>query len=382
MVGFYADVVAHTQTCTISYSHTEDMNLLSINYLHAGAPKYWYAIAPEHAKRFESLAQSHFVHAARDCPEFLRHKQNMLSPTILKKAGVPYEIVIQRPGDAIVTSPGAYHFGVNLGFNIAEATNFGIPEWIPKGREAKVCMCRPNAVRIDVDRFAELLARYEEDMENSRALGLQPLSHRQWTLFHAKRIQATKVSSSAVPESSKTVIPKDKEFWVEVMQPLNAEGKSLAVSKSRSSKRRKKNTAALDTEYVEEWRLAKPFDNKKAKLQLEQKVLCLLPGRKEGTDGEVTDEEECFAGVVKEFADDHCRVHFSGLKKDEDVWIALTDPKLFLDGGKWDPNAVVEVIPENSEASTVKPKNVKRKVARSKPTSAKASTSARKIRSK
>jgi JmjC domain, hydroxylase len=359
------------------------MNLLSINYLHAGAPKYWYAIAPEHAKRFESLAQSHFVHAARDCPEFLRHKQNMLSPTILKKAGVPYEIVVQRPGDAIVTSPGAYHFGVNLGFNIAEATNFGIPEWIPKGREAKVCMCRPNAVRIDVDRFADLLARYEEDTKNSRMMGLQPLSHREWTLFQARRIKATKIYSGTVLESSKTEIPKDKEFWVEVMQPLNADGKSLAVSKSSGSKRRKKNSvAALGTECAEEWRLAKPLGNKKAKLQLEQKVLCLLPGKKEGIDGEVTDEEECFAGVVKEFADDHCRVHFSGLKKDDDVWIALTDPKLFLDGGKWDAEAVIQVKPAASKGSTVKPKNIKRKVAGQKPVTAKATKAARTIRSK
>ena len=57
---------------SLFYSHTEDMNLLSINYLHAGAPKYWYAIAPEDAKRFESLAQSRFVHAYSGCKEFLQ----------------------------------------------------------------------------------------------------------------------------------------------------------------------------------------------------------------------------------------------------------------------------------------------------------------------
>jgi JmjC domain, hydroxylase len=37
--------------------HTEDLNLASINYIHAGAQKSWYAIAPSDGKKFERLAQ-------------------------------------------------------------------------------------------------------------------------------------------------------------------------------------------------------------------------------------------------------------------------------------------------------------------------------------
>eukprot|EP00547_Thalassionema_nitzschioides_P007001 CAMPEP_0194204106 /NCGR_PEP_ID=MMETSP0156-20130528/3725_1 /TAXON_ID=33649 /ORGANISM="Thalassionema nitzschioides, Strain L26-B" /LENGTH=548 /DNA_ID=CAMNT_0038930039 /DNA_START=264 /DNA_END=1910 /DNA_ORIENTATION=- len=316
-------------------AHTEDMNLLSINYLHAGAPKYWYAISPEHAKRFESLAESKFVHAARECTEFLRHKQNMISPAILKKAGIPFEVQIQRPGDAIITCPGAYHFGVNLGFNIAEATNFAIPEWITKGREAKVCMCQPHSVRIDVDRFAKILDRYQRDTENAQKLGFAEIGYREWIMLEATRRKQNGSKSSAPSTSDH----HEKEFWVEVMKPFDGKVGSTTNS-SRSKKRRKKNSGNENI-HGEEWRLAKPLttSNKKKKkeqITLETKVLCLLPGKVVSNDYDDDDEDEqCFEGVVKELSDGHCRVHFAGLKKEDDVWIELTSPKLFLDGGKW-----------------------------------------------
>merc|ERR1712150_276514 len=92
----------------------------------------------------------------------------------------------------------------------------------------------------------------------------------------------------------------------------------------------------------EEWRLAKPLTTnnsrkKKEQITLETKVLCLLPGKIIGNDdGEDEEDEQCFEGVVKEMSDGHCRVHFAGLKKEEDVWIELNSNKLFLDGGKWE----------------------------------------------
>ena len=100
---------------SIFAAHTEDMNLLSINYLHAGAPKYWYAIAPEDAQRFECLAKSLFPGQASQCSEFLRHKCHMISPLLLKKNGIHYKTQIQRAGDIMITFPGSYHFGFNTG---------------------------------------------------------------------------------------------------------------------------------------------------------------------------------------------------------------------------------------------------------------------------
>jgi jumonji domain-containing protein 2 len=107
-------------------AHTEDMNLLSVNYLHAGAPKVWYAVAPgPDAARLESLTAFHYAHEDKLCKQFLRHKMSLLSPIVLRKAGIPFTTVVQRPGEAVITFPGGYHFGFNSGFNVAEATNFG-----------------------------------------------------------------------------------------------------------------------------------------------------------------------------------------------------------------------------------------------------------------
>lgn len=73
--------------------HTEDMDLYSINYLHYGKPKTWYAVPPKYGRKLEKLAEESFKASFINCPAFLRHKMTLISPSILKQNNIPYKKV-------------------------------------------------------------------------------------------------------------------------------------------------------------------------------------------------------------------------------------------------------------------------------------------------
>ncbi|XP_069818045.1 lysine-specific demethylase 4C isoform X1 [Dendropsophus ebraccatus] len=136
--------------------HTEDMDLYSINYLHFGEPKSWYSIPPEHGKRLERLAQGFFPSSCQGCDAFLRHKMTLISPSILKKYGIPFDKVTQEAGEFMITFPYGYHAGFNHGFNCAESTNFATVRWIDYGKIAKLCSCSSDMVKISMDIFVKM----------------------------------------------------------------------------------------------------------------------------------------------------------------------------------------------------------------------------------
>ncbi|XP_068626135.1 lysine-specific demethylase 4C-like [Battus philenor] len=140
--------------------HTEDMDLYSINYLHFGEPKTWYAIPPEHGKRFERIASGFFPTSAKTCQAFLRHKMTLISPQILKQYSVPVNKVTQKAGEIMITFPYGYHAGFNHGFNCAESTNFAAPRWVEYGKRALQCTCSNDMVKISMDTFVK---RFQPD---------------------------------------------------------------------------------------------------------------------------------------------------------------------------------------------------------------------------
>lgn len=322
-------------------AHTEDMNLLSINYLHAGAPKVWYAIAAgQDSRRFENLMESNYLHAHNNCPEYLRHKRSFVSPAILRKAGIPYTRTVQYPGDAIVTFPGSYHSGFNTGFNIAEATNFAVPEWIPYGKSAKVCNCRPDSVRLDVNRLESLLMQYEKEVKNKKRLlwkdwvtNVKEKRHQEEMSNATYAFTSPKKAKNSADESVGSTSTRANEFWIEVMRP--AVKKAL---KSKSQKKCRKKQVDKQSELGELWHLAKPIG--KIPLRPSDQVLCIVPAIVECSlckinEGSNKQDEECFKGHIVEIQNEYVRVRIDGTGKKDDIWMQKDSKKLFLDGGPW-----------------------------------------------
>uniref|UniRef100_A0A3P8VW91 [histone H3]-trimethyl-L-lysine(9) demethylase n=1 Tax=Cynoglossus semilaevis TaxID=244447 RepID=A0A3P8VW91_CYNSE len=176
--------------------HTEDMDLYSINYLHFGEPKSWYCIPPEHGKRLERLATGFFPGSSQNCEAFLRHKMTLISPSTLKKYGIPFEKITQR----------------------AESTNFATERWIEYGKQAVLCSCRKDMVKISMDVFVK---KY------------QPDRYEQWL-----------AGRDVVPIDHSQPTPEAKEFLNEPFNNVHSASNNCSVE---SGEERKSATQRIET---------------------------------------------------------------------------------------------------------------------------------------
>ncbi|KAG8701435.1 hypothetical protein FRC08_004080 [Ceratobasidium sp. 394] len=169
--------------------HVEDMDLYSINYIHWGAPKYWYAIPSARADEFEHAMSKHFSAEASECPQFMRHKSFLASPAILAEADCRPNTLVQHQGEFVITYPRGYHAGFNVGFNCAESVNFALESWIEIGRRAQVCKCVGDSVHLDVDAILEeqRMRQMEEDYDPLNLIDYDPLPGTSHHTIHAKR---------------------------------------------------------------------------------------------------------------------------------------------------------------------------------------------------
>ncbi|XP_043699581.1 lysine-specific demethylase SE14 isoform X1 [Telopea speciosissima] len=121
--------------------HVEDHELHSMNFLHTGSQKTWYAVPGEYAFAFEEVVRGQGYGGNIDrlaALTLLGEKTTLLSPEVVVASGIPCCRLVQNPGEFVVTFPRAYHVGFSHGFNCGEAANFGTPQWLKVAKDAAV----------------------------------------------------------------------------------------------------------------------------------------------------------------------------------------------------------------------------------------------------
>jgi histone demethylase JARID1 len=113
--------------------HNEDHHTYSVNYQHLGDTKTWYTIPGASAEKFEEAMRKEAPELFDQQPSLLYQLVTLLNPGRLQELGVDVSVTDQRPREFVITWPKAYHCGFNHGFNVNEAVNFALPDWLPFG---------------------------------------------------------------------------------------------------------------------------------------------------------------------------------------------------------------------------------------------------------
>ncbi|KAK5215356.1 hypothetical protein LTR96_011347 [Exophiala xenobiotica] len=107
--------------------HREDASLISLNALHSGTEKLWYAVARKHGYLVENA-----VKAGRWAQK-VRHRSCWIPQVKLKAMGASFVTFVQRTCQVVVVWGDIYHQGGTVGPATAEAVNYGGPHWSIEG---------------------------------------------------------------------------------------------------------------------------------------------------------------------------------------------------------------------------------------------------------
>jgi len=74
-----------------------------------------YVVPAAAAEAFETAFRRHLPSQCRAQPDLLFQLVTLVSPTVLRRLGVPVFQALQRRGEFVITFPGVYHGGFNHG---------------------------------------------------------------------------------------------------------------------------------------------------------------------------------------------------------------------------------------------------------------------------
>lgn len=81
--------------------------------------------------------------------------------------GIKLRKVVQRQGEFVIPRAAGYHAGFNSGFNIAEAVNFALFNWVEAiAPKVKFCSCVRDSVKINMSSFCQAILKKIGESKN------------------------------------------------------------------------------------------------------------------------------------------------------------------------------------------------------------------------
>ena len=77
--------------------------------------KLWFAISPQDQLKLETYLKALHPDLWKNCQNFTGHRTLITQPELFRKIGIKLYTGEQEIGQYVLTWPGAYHFGGNLG---------------------------------------------------------------------------------------------------------------------------------------------------------------------------------------------------------------------------------------------------------------------------
>jgi hypothetical protein len=183
----------------------EHSRLYSLEYLHAGAPKFWVVVPPSEQQQLERRLLEHNEGRHPPCSQFVRHMSVWVPVEALEHWGIRYVGVEQRCGELVVVAPGAYHQGWNSGWNVAEAVAYADGHSRSRARNCRPCspqLCEVDPIPMWPTDSAERDGAVGAAVEMQRETSLRQWKAPDDSPFRARVAQSISVNDLLRPEKN------------------------------------------------------------------------------------------------------------------------------------------------------------------------------------
>ncbi|KAL3098130.1 hypothetical protein niasHT_029856 [Heterodera trifolii] len=188
--------------------HREEEHVHHLNYNLGPGLKLWLFVGGQWEKKAVELGKALFGDRWPLCRNPLGHNSFFFSPAQLRKAGIPFEFHIQRPGDAVLTV--GLHCGINVGASVCLVKELLI------GQKTR-CDCRSSREFYQYSEQSQEYLQGVKEMESSakekaRKLRYEQSGHREKTTSKEQLASQRREQRARQKAEGRVPVPKTKKM--------------------------------------------------------------------------------------------------------------------------------------------------------------------------